>query len=64
MGWIIALLLASASFAACYFSRRCSRQMLELVAAALVIALAGYGWQGSPAMEGHPVKRGDAVQRR
>lgn len=55
MGWIIAAVLAAATFAALYFSRRCSRQALELIAAALVLALAGYGWQANPDMPGNPI---------
>jgi hypothetical protein len=55
MGWVIALVLAAICFAALYFSKRCSRLGLEIVGAALLIALAGYGWQGSPDMPGNPV---------
>lgn len=55
MGWIIAAVLAALCFAGLYFARRCSRLALEIVGAALLLALAGYGWQGSPDLPGNPV---------
>ncbi|MGB7654589.1 MAG: hypothetical protein WBL74_03825 [Novosphingobium sp.] len=58
MGWILAIVFAAASFAALYFSRRCSCQALELAAATILVALAGYGWQGSPDQAGNPVHPG------
>jgi len=58
MGWVFAAILAAAAFAALYFSRRCSRQALELAGAAILVALAGYGWQGSPDQAGNPVRPG------
>lgn len=54
MGWIFALVLAGLTMAGLYFSKRCSRQALELAGAAILIALAGYGWQGSPDTAGQP----------
>lgn len=56
MGWIFAVVLAALTFAGLYFSRRCSRLALELAGAAILVALAGYGWQGSPDTPGNPVQ--------
>ena len=55
MGWIFAILFGTLAFAALSLSGRCSRLALEIVAAAILIGIAGYGWQGSPAFPGHPV---------
>ena len=54
MGWLLAFGIAAAAFAALYFSGRCSRLALEVSAAALLLGLAGYAWQGSPSMPGNP----------
>ncbi|MCB2048229.1 MAG: hypothetical protein KDE32_08385 [Novosphingobium sp.] len=55
MGWLFAILFAALSMAALWKSGRCSRMALELSAAALLVGLAGYAWQGSPDMPGNPV---------
>jgi cytochrome c-type biogenesis protein CcmH len=55
MGFMFALGFAALSFAALWFSGRCSRMALEISGAALLIGVAGYAWQGSPDMPGHPV---------
>jgi hypothetical protein len=55
MGWIIALLFSALTWIALWRSGRCPRAALEIIAAALLLALAGYGWQGSPGMAGKPV---------
>lgn len=55
MGWIIALALAALTLAGLWLSGRCPRIVLEMALAAILVALAGYGWQGSPEMAGHPV---------
>ncbi len=54
MGWIFAAGLAALSLVALWKSGRCSRMALELGAAAVLVALAGYGWQGSPDLPGQP----------
>ncbi|MDE2405113.1 MAG: hypothetical protein KGM17_10655 [Sphingomonadales bacterium] len=51
MGWLFAVGLASGTLALLWRCG-CPRVALELIAAALLIALAGYGWQGSPDMPG------------
>jgi hypothetical protein len=55
MGWLFAAILAALTLCGLYLSRRCSRLALELTAAAILIALAGYAWQGSPDMPGNPI---------
>lgn len=55
MGWLITLFLAAASFGYLVLSKRCSRQALEICAAALLVGVAGYAWQGTPDMPGNPV---------
>ncbi|MDE2596046.1 MAG: hypothetical protein KGL44_04115 [Sphingomonadales bacterium] len=55
MGWMFAIGFAALAFAGLYFSGRCSRQALEIAGAALLVGLAGYGWQGSPDLPGNPV---------
>lgn len=60
MGWLILLLLALAAFAAIWRFARLDRAGLQLLAAVLLLALAGYAWQGRPALEGSPAR---AAQR-
>jgi len=55
MVWVIACLLGSAVMLLLRASGKCSRAALELAGVAVLIALAGYSWQGSPEMAGHPV---------
>ena len=55
MGWLFAAALTALSFAALWFSKRCSRLALELAGALLLVGLAGYAWQGTPQMPGNPV---------
>ncbi|MDE2435260.1 MAG: hypothetical protein KGM49_03270 [Sphingomonadales bacterium] len=54
-GWIIAIALACLTLGALRLSGRCPRLALELAAAFLLVALAGYGWQGSPDLAGRSV---------
>lgn len=54
MGWIVMLLMALALVAALWRFARLERGALQLVLAALMLALAGYAWQGSPSFEGQP----------
>ena len=55
MGWLILLVLALAAFAAIWRFARLDGAGLQLLAAALLLALAGYAWQGRPALRGKPV---------
>lgn len=55
MAWIIMIGFAAITFAALWLSGRCSRMALELAGAALLVAIAGYGWQGSPDLPGNSV---------
>jgi cytochrome c-type biogenesis protein CcmH/NrfG len=54
MGWIVILLLALLTVAGLW--RYVSRDLgaLQFVAAALLLALAGYAWQGRPGLAGAP----------
>ena len=55
MGWGIALGFAAMAMGGLALSRRLTRDALMIAGAALLIALAGYAWQGSPDMAGTPV---------
>lgn len=55
MGWFIAIAFAVLAWLGLWLSRRAQRAALEIVAAALALALAGYAWQGNPGMAGKPV---------
>ena len=57
MGWAIALGFAALALAGLGLSRRLTLAALIITGAALLLALAGYGWQGSPGMAGTPVSR-------
>jgi cytochrome c-type biogenesis protein CcmH len=54
MGWAILLLLALGAFAAIWRFGHLDRAGLQLLAAALLVALAGYAWQGRPDLPGSP----------
>jgi cytochrome c-type biogenesis protein CcmH len=54
MGWAIPILVALAALAAIGRFGRLDRTGLQLVAAALLLALAGYAWQGRPGLAGSP----------
>lgn len=55
MGWIFALGLAALGYIGLWACGRCPRPALLLAGAALLLALAGYAWQGNPGMAGKPV---------
>lgn len=52
MGWLILLILAVAAFAAIWRFARLDRAGAQLLASALLLACAGYAWQGSPGRSG------------
>jgi cytochrome c-type biogenesis protein CcmH/NrfG len=54
MGWLILVLMAIAAFVAVWRFGRLDRAGLQLLAAALLLALAGYAWQGRPDLAGSP----------
>ncbi|EKU77113.1 MULTISPECIES: tetratricopeptide repeat protein [Sphingobium] len=53
-GWIIAFGIAILAMAALCFIGRIPRVTREIVAAALLVGLAGYAWQGHPGLAGAP----------
>ena len=57
MGWLFALGLAALTYLALVLSRRCSTLALQLAGAAILVAMAGYAWQGEPGMLGQPAGR-------
>jgi cytochrome c-type biogenesis protein CcmH/NrfG len=54
MGWIVLLLLAALAFLAIWWFVRPGSGGLQLVAAALLFACAGYAWQGHPDLASQP----------
>ena len=55
MGWIIIVGLAAILFVALWRFARFDRAALQLLGAALLLAFAGYAWQGRPGHPGKPV---------
>lgn len=54
MGWLIISGLAVLVFAGLWFFLRRETATLQFLGAALLVALAGYAWQGRPGMAGSP----------
>lgn len=54
MGWFIILIMALLLFASLWHFAKLEKGPLQFVAAALLLALAGYAWQGRPNLEGAP----------
>ena len=54
IGWLILVLLALAAFAAIWRFGRLDVAGVQLLAAALLLAMAGYAWQGRPSLAGSP----------
>lgn len=54
MGWIVLILLATATGGALWRWAPLSRSAKELLLAALLIGVAGYAWQGTPGEAGRP----------
>jgi cytochrome c-type biogenesis protein CcmH len=55
MGYLFVFGFAALTLFALYRSGKCTRMALELSAAALLLGIAGYAWQGSPDMPGNPI---------
>lgn len=62
MGWVQFLFVALLVLAALWRFARLDAASLQFVGAALLLALAGYAWQGRPALPGRP-KAPPATQR-
>lgn len=54
MSWLIVLVLAAAAWVAIWRLGRLDRAGLQFLASALLLAVAGYVWQGNPALAGRP----------
>ncbi|MGZ8331925.1 MAG: hypothetical protein ACXWUZ_02080 [Allosphingosinicella sp.] len=54
MGLLALLILALAAFAATWRFGRLDRAGAQFLASALLLACAGYAWQGSPGLAGSP----------
>lgn len=55
IGWILFAGLALLTFAAIWAMARPGKAGLQVLGAALLVAAAGYAWQGHPGLMGHPV---------
>ena len=53
-GWLFIIVMALALLAGLWRFARLDRNGLQFVASALLLALAGYAWQGSPGLAGSP----------
>jgi len=62
MGWVLFLFLSLCLFAALWRFARLDGAGLQFLAAGLLVAFAGYAWQGRPGLEGSP-KRPPERQR-
>ena len=54
MGWVLFLFMALVLFAALWRFGRFDGASLQFLGAALLLALAGYAWQGRPDLDGRP----------
>jgi cytochrome c-type biogenesis protein CcmH len=54
IGWAIFAALAGVAAVALWLVRRPNRAAWQLIGAALLVAAAGYAWQGRPELFGHP----------
>lgn len=55
MGWLIIFLLSAGVLIALWRFAALDRAALQLLGAALLVAMAGYAWQGKPGLAGKPV---------
>jgi cytochrome c-type biogenesis protein CcmH len=61
-GWVVMIALALATGGVLYVFVRRDRGALQFTAAALLLALAGYAWQGRPGLAGAPKSAPERVQ--
>ena len=54
MGWAVIIVLAAATLLGLWRWAKPDRGALQFLGAALLLALAGYAWQGRPGLEGRP----------
>ena len=54
MGWVVMLALTLGTFAGLWRFVRADKAAVQFLAAALLLAVAGYAWQGRPGLEGRP----------
>jgi len=62
MGWVVMLLLAGAVVFGMWRWIRRDMGAMQFLAAALLLALAGYAWQGQPGLAGAPKNRGEGLR--
>jgi cytochrome c-type biogenesis protein CcmH/NrfG len=61
MGWFLLILFAAITGLGLWKLGNMPRAALELVGAALLLGVAGYALQGSPALVGHPVEAAESA---
>lgn len=62
MTWIVVIALALAAFAALVLGFKAPKQGREAIGAALLVGLAGFAWQASPAQPGAPKQAAEQQQ--
>ena len=62
-GWVISILLAMVAAVAILAATRSRRQVAALVVATMLFGLAGYAWQGNPALSGSAATAAGGHQR-
>lgn len=55
MGWLLMIALAGLVFVALWRIGKFDKAALQFLGAGLLVAMAGYAWQGSPGLSGAPV---------
>ena len=54
MGWVVMIALAAVTGLGLWWFLRRDLGAVQFLGASLLLALAGYAWQGQPGMAGHP----------
>ena len=62
-GWLLTIALAGAVLAGLWWFARPGKAAIQFAAAALLLALAGYAWQGRPGLPGSPASRANRPDR-